>query len=435
MENTTPPGLVRGIGRWDFVALTINTVIGAGIFGLPSKIYGLTGVWSLLAFLVCALLVVLMILCFAEVGSRFDETGGPYLYARQAFGSVIGFEIGWLAWLARLTAFAALCNLLIGYLSFFWPAVAAGWPRAAVITVVVLALTIINVIGVREAALASNLFTMGKLAPLLLFVIVGLFHLSPSQFTAPAALTYSDFSTAVLLLVFAFTGFEMAVIPSGEIRDPQRHIAFGLLTAISVIVLLYLLIQVVCIGTLPGLGSSERPLIEASSRFLGPAGAVLISVGALISVAGTLNTIMLSAPRLLFAMAQQGQLPRWLAATHPRFRTPYLAILLSALILLALTWQGTFISALTISTVIRLLTYMATCLALPVLRRRNDIEPPRFRAPAGVVVAGAATVLSLWLLSNSTWSDARAVGLVATLGLLIYWGYRMTKRHSLAVSE
>ena len=428
MAHTTPQGLVRGIGRWDFVALTINAIIGAGIFGLPSKIYGLTGVWSLLAYLVCALLVVLMVLCFAEVGSRFDETGGPYLYARQAFGPVIGFEIGWLSWLARLTAFAALCNLLLGYLSFFWPAVAAGWTRAAVISAVVIALTILNIIGVREAALVSNLFTLGKLAPLLLFVIAGLFFLSPQQFAAPAAPSYSDFSTAVLLLVFAFTGFEMAVIPSGEIRDPQRHIAFALLTAIGVVVLLYLLIQVVCIGTSPGLASSERPLIEASSRFLGMAGASIITVGALISVGGTLNTIMLAGPRLLFAMAEQGQLPRVLAATHPRFRTPYIAILLSAVIMLVLTLQGTFISALTISTVIRLLIYMATCIALPVLRRKSNVASPRFNVPAGVVVAVTATVLSVWLLSNSTWRDARAVGLVAALGLLIYWVYRMTKK-------
>ncbi len=431
MKQTTQ--LVRGIGRGDFVALTINAIIGAGIFGLPSKIYGLTGAWSLLAYLVCALIIVLMILCFAEVGSRFDETGGPYLYARQAFGPVIGFEIGWLSWLARLTAFAALCNLLIGYLGFFWPAVAVGWTRAAVITAVVIALIIVNVIGVREAALASNLFTIGKLAPLLLFIIAGLFFLSPQQFAAPAAPSYGDFSTAVLLLVFAFTGFEMALIPAGEIRDPQRHIAFGLLTAISVVVLVYLLIQVVCIGTLPGLASSERPLVDAGRRFLGTAGASIITVGALISVGGTLNTIMLAGPRLLFAMAEQGQLPRMLATTHPRFRTPHIAILLSAVIMLALTLQGTFISALTISTVIRLLTYGATCLALPVLRRQRGTAP--FRAPAGMVVAVVATALSGWLLSNSSWYDALAAGLAAVLGLLIYFAYRLIKKLPRAASK
>ena len=424
MEQTTQEGLVRGIGRWDLVALTVNIIVGAGIFGLPSTIYRLTGAWSVLAYLVCAVLSTLIILCFAEVGSRFAETGGPYLYARAAFGPVIGFEVGWLLWLARLTGFAALCNLLLGYLSFFWPAAAFGWTRALVITVVVIALTTVNVIGVREAALVSNLFTVGKITPLLLFVVAGLFFLSPRPFTMHAAPGLSDFSRAVLLLVFAFSGFEMAVIPTGEIRDPQRNIAFALLTATGVVALLYLMIQVVCIGTLPGLANSDRPLVDAGSRFLGAAGASVISLGAVISITGTLNSIMLAGPRILFAMAEQGQLPQLLGATHRRFRTPHIAILISAAVMLILTLQGTFMSALTISTVIRLLAYIATCISLGVLRFRNDVPLPRFSAPGGIAVAVAATALSVWLLLNSPANDARAAGLAAVLGLIIFfvWG-------------
>src|SRR5262245_42005537 len=246
MKQITQKGLIGGIGRWDMVALTINMIIGAGIFGLPSKIYGLTGVWSVLAYLVCAVLVTLIILCFAEVGSRFAETGGPYLYARVAFGSSIGFEVGWLLWLARITAFAALCNLLLGYLSFFLPSAASVVMRAMVIIIVVIVLTIVNVVGVRESVLLNNLFTIGKLTPLLLFVVAGFFFLNLQPFTVPAALHFSDFSRAVLLLIFAFSGFEMAVIPAGETHDPQRHIAFALLIAMGVVALLYLLIQVIC---------------------------------------------------------------------------------------------------------------------------------------------------------------------------------------------
>ena len=424
MERTTQEGLVRGIRRWDLVALTVNIIVGAGIFGLPSKVYGLTGAWSLLAYLVCAVLSTLIILCFAEVGSRFAETGGPYLYARVAFGPVIGFEVGWLLWLARLTGFAALCNLLLGYLSYFWPAAGFGWTRALVITLVVIALTTVNIIGVREAALVSNLFTIGKIAPLLLFVVAGLFFLSPEPFTRLAAPGIGDFSRAVLLLVFAFSGFEMAVIPAGEIRDPKHNIAFALLTATGVVALLYLMIQIVCIGTLPGLADSERPLVDASSHFLGGAGASILSVGALISVTGTLNSIVLAGPRVLFAMAEWGQLPRSLATTHQRFRTPHIAIVISAAVMLLLTMQGTFMSAVTISTVIRLLAYIATCISLPVLRFRNDAPLTRFSAPGGVTVAVAATTLSVWLLSNSPSNDARAAGLAAALGLIIFffWG-------------
>jgi amino acid transporter len=424
MEQRTQKGLVRGIGRWDLVALTINVIVGAGIFGLPSKIYGLTGAWSVLAYLVCAALVTLIILCFAEVGSRFVETGGPYLYSRAAFGPVIGFELGWLLWLARMTAFAALCNLLLGYLSFFWPAAGSGWTRALVITLAVIALTTVNIIGVREAALVNNLFTIFKLAPLLLFAVAGLFALTKGPFTSPVTPNYKDFSTAVLLLVFAFSGFEMAVTPAGEIRDPQRHIAFALLTAIGVVAMLYLTIQVVCIGTLPGLANSERPLVDASVRFLGASGASIISVGAIISVTGALNSNILAGPRILFAMAEQGQLPQLLMATHQRFRTPHVAILISTAVMLLFTLQSTFMSALTISAVIRLLSYIVTCIALPVLRIRKDAPAARFSAPAGVAVAIAATTLSAWLLSNSPSNDARAAGLAAAAGLLVFFAYR-----------
>jgi basic amino acid/polyamine antiporter, APA family len=435
MGQANHEGLVRGIGKWDLVALTINIIIGAGIFGLPSRIYGLTGTYSLLAYLVCAFLIILIILCFAEVGSRFAETGGPYLYTRAAFGPFVGFEVGWLLWLARVTAFAALCNLVISYLSYFWPAAGSGLWRTVIITVVVISLTTVNIIGVREAALLSNIFTVGKLVPLLLFVVAGLFFLNSEQFSFTTRPSYGSFSTAVLLLVFAFSGFEMAVIPSGEIRDPQRHIPFALLTATGVVVLLYTLIQAVCIGTLPGLAASERPLVEASSRFLGSAGAAIISAGAVISVIGTLNTVTLAAPRLLFAMAEHGQLPRLLAATHWRFRTPYVAILISSLIMLVLTLQGTFISALTVSTLVRLLAYMITCLALPILRRSSDIAPPGFSAPAGPTISIAAAALSVWLLSNSARGDVFKVGLAMALGLLINLAYRWLKRSSPVTKE
>jgi len=428
MEQTTQERLVRGIGRWDLVALTINIIVGAGIFGLPSRIYALTGAWSVLAYVVCAVLTSLIALCFAEVASRFDETGGPYLYARVAFGSFIGFEVGWLLWLARLTGFAALCNLLLGYLSFFWPAAGSGGTRALVIMVVVIALTAVNVIGVREAALVSNLFAIGKLAPLLLFIITGLLFLNPKSFGEPLAPNFADFSRAVLLLVFAFSGFEMAVIPAGEIRDPGRNIAFALLTATGFVALLYIMIQVVCIGTLPGLANSERPLVDAGSRFLGVSGASIVSVGALISVTGTLNSIMLSGPRVLFGMAERGQLPQLLAATHRRFRTPHIAILISAAVILVFTIQGTFMSALTISTVIRLVAYIATCVSLPVLRFRNDVPLPRFSAPAGVAVAVAATTLSVWLLSNSLSNDAGEAGLAAALGIPIFFLLRKPEK-------
>ncbi|HSE23317.1 MAG TPA: amino acid permease [Pyrinomonadaceae bacterium] len=419
-ELPTQTRLVRAMGRWDIVGLIINMMVGAGIFGLPSKIFVLTGVWSVLAYLVCAALITLITLCFAEVGSRFSESGGPYLHARVAFGPFVGFQVGWLLWLARVTASAALCNLFLGYLSFFWPAAASGWTRALVITVVFTALTTINIIGVRETAVVNNLFTIGKLTPLLLFVVLGLFFLSPQAFTAPTMLALNSFSKAVVLLIFAFSGFEMAMVPAGETRNPRGYIAFALLIATIVVTLLYLVVQIVCIGTLPSLANSERPLVDASTGFLGAAGASIISIGALVSIFGTLNSGMLVGPRILFAMAEQGQLPGVLAATHRRFRTPHFAILISAVVILVVTLEGTFMSTLTISTVIRLLCYISTCISLPVLRRKADVPLPRFSAPAGIVVACLATALSVLVLCNSAAQELRQVAVVGSLGIVIF---------------
>ncbi len=430
MTQPAHTSLIRGIRRWDLVAVAINGIIGAGIFGLPSKVFALIGPYSLIAFIVCALVVTLIVLCFAEVSSRFSETGGPYLYAREAFGSVVGFEVGWLVWLARLTAFAANCNLLVEYGGYFLPGIASGWPRAAVIIVIVAALTVVNVIGVRDAALFSDVFSIGKLIPITLFIIAGLFFLNPQNFTASAPPPVSDFSQSVLLLVYAFTGFEMAMIPAGEVRDPQRNLPFAALTSLGIVATVYILIQVVCIGTLPELAASKRPLADASQHFLGTVGASVITAGAIVSIIGNLSVLILAAARLPFAMAANRELPQVFAATHSRFRTPHVAIIATGAVMLALTWSGTFIYALTISTIARLLSYIATSLGLIVLRRRDRVgteHPAQFKAPFGAAVSIAALILILWLLANSTGREARDAALATITGLAIYAAYKLIK--------
>jgi APA family basic amino acid/polyamine antiporter len=422
MDQSAKPGLIRGIKRWDMVAVAINGVIGAGIFGLPSKVYALIGPYSLAAFIACALVVTMIILCFAEVCSRFSETGGPYLYAREAFGSVVGFEVGWLMWLARLTAFTANCNLLVEYLSYFWPPATTTWPRAIVITTIVLFMTTINVIGVRDAAMFSNIFTLGKLIPIALFIGAGLFFLNPQNFMHGNQPGFHDFSQSVMLLVYAFTGFEIALIPAGEARDPERNLPFAILTMLGVVALVYILIQVVCIGTLPGLAESQRPLADAASNFLGRAGASLITAGAIISIIGNLSVIVLAAARLPFAMAGRRELPGIFAAIHHRFRTPYVAIMVTCTAMLALTLSGSFIYGVTVSTIARLLAYGATCVALLVLRRRES-QPAVFKTPAGALLSIAALALIAWLLSHSTPREALDTGIAAAAGLIIYAVY------------
>jgi basic amino acid/polyamine antiporter, APA family len=421
-------GLVRGIRRWDLVAIAVNGIIGAGIFGLPAKVFALIGSYSLIAFVVCALVVAVIILCFAEVGSRFEETGGPYVYAREAFGPTVAFEIGWLIWLARLTAFAANCNLLINYLGYFAPGATAPIWRAAIIVLVVAALTAVNVLGVRQAAIVSNCLTVGKLIPILIFIAIGLFFLNPQAFTLGARPTTGAFSQSVLLLIYAFTGFEMAAIPAGEIRNPKKDLPRALIIAIAVVAFCYILIQVVCVGTLPELAQSTKPLADAATHFMGTAGGVIISAGAIISITGNLNILLLSGSRVPFAMAEQRQLPQMIAKVHPRFLTPHVAILMTAVLMLILTLKTSFVAALTISAIARLVTYGATCLSLPVFRRRTDVPAAVFRLRGGNVIAILSLLLAIWLLTNSTLNEAKAAAAAAAVGLVIYLAYRLWEK-------
>lgn len=431
MTQPTEEGLVRGIRRWDLVAVAINGIIGAGIFGLPSKVFALIGPASVIAFIACAIVVTLIILCFAEVSSRFRTTGGPYLYAREAFGPIVGFEVGWMMWLARLTAFAANCNLLIGYLGFFWPGASSGVWRVIVIIAIVVLLAGVNIIGVRNAALVSNFFTVGKLIPILLFIAVGLFFINVQNFSAAAEINYGSFSESVLLLVYAFTGFEMAVIPAGEISNPQRNLPSAILIAIGAVALLYILIQIVSIGTMPELAASERPLADTANRFLGAAGASIITVGALVSITGNLNVLILAGSRLPFAMAERSELPKFLSATHKYFRTPHAAIFFTCALMLTLTLWSTFASAVKISTIARLIVYAGTCTALIVLRLKSDARPALFKVPFGIDVSILTLALIVWLLSNTKQDEVKQVLIAALIGRLLYlactWAARRAK--------
>ncbi len=424
VKASADEGLVRGITRWDFLALIVNITIGAGILGLPSKIYNLVGTYSLWAYIVSASVVTLIILCFAEVSSRFTGTGGPYLYAREAFGPLVGFEVGWLMWLSRMASFASICNLFVSYAAYFIPAIGHSWGRIATIVSLITMLTCINLLGVRTASRVNTIVTVSKVLVLVLFTAFGLFYIDPHAFSFGALPDYSSFSVSVMLLIFTFSGFDVAAIPSGEVQQPQRTIPFALFMGIAIVALLFWLVQVVCIGTLPNLATSERPLADAAQQFIGPGGASCIAMAALVIALGTLNALMLTGPRLLFAIAEQGQLPGIVAATHPRFRTPHVAILISAAVKLILAISGTFIYALTLSTLIRLFYFALTSAALPVLRYRQPGKPAVFYLKAGWILSILSTLLCIWLISNSRGQEARDVGIAALVGLLIYGIYR-----------
>ena len=353
--------LKRGIQRWDLVFLIINSVIGAGIFALPAKVFALSGVYSILAFLVCAFVMMVLILVFAEVSSRFEQTGGPYLYVHKAFGPVPAFVIGWLLMLTRLFSYATLINLMVLYLSFFSDIFNRPEIRVCMILVITGIITYFNWIGIKNTAKVSNILTVAKLFPLAIFIIVGLFFIDFSNLKPDSAPSLQDFSAASLLLIFAFGGFEAGLVNSGEIVNPRKNLPFGLFTAAAVIAGFYVLIQIVSIGTLPNLASSEKPIADAASGFMGWWGGMFITVGAVISIMGTLNVQILSGSRLPFALSEEDQLPKFFGKIHPKFATPYVSLLFfSALVAFVAIFWG-FMNSLAVSVISRLVLYGLVC--------------------------------------------------------------------------
>jgi len=393
-------GLVRTIGRWSLAALMLNTMIGASIFGLPSIIAGYIGKLSPAGYLIAFAGVAVIAACLAEVSSYFQEAGGPYLYTRVAFGRFAAIQIGWLTWLSRITACSGVANLFITYLSSFFPVVTRGWIRGTILTVLIGFLAAVNYRGVSGGNALSNFFTITKVLLLTLFITGGFMALAfhPSVRVTPAAvpLTTANCFQAILLMVYAYGGFEAALFASGEASDPRKDAPIALLIAMLTATLLYICVQVVVIFTLANPGATTKPAVDSARQFLGPVGVTLVAVGTLISVYGYLSANMLHTPRVTFAMGERGDFPSFFAAIHPRFRTPHLSIVVFALMLLLFSIGGNFRWNASLSAISRLFMYGAVVAALPVLRRKFP-KGSKFRLPAGLffTVLGLAFVAVL----------------------------------------
>jgi len=424
----TPPSstgqhLVRAIGRWSLTALVVNSIIGSGVFGLPSAVAGYIGKFSPLAVLLAGVGMGIIFGCFAEVASHFHQAGGPYLYARAAFGRGMGIQMAWMLFLGQVAAPAANANLFVIYLGEFWPHARDPLSRALILTALVGVLAFINVRGVRAGTQVSNFFTAAKLVPLFAVIVMGLFvlraHPAGISHAAPAAviLTTSQWLKAVLLLVFAYGGFETALAPMGEAKDPRRDAPFALFTALVVCTVIYVLIQWVVVGVLPDAAHSARPLADVARVAAGSLGAGLVAVGALISFYGYLSAKILAMPRVTFALAEQGDFPQAFAAIHPRFRTPYVSILVFAALVWGFALTGEFKWNVTLSAVARLLYYAVCCAALPVLRRKQP-DNARFHLPAGNLFAGLAVLMCAVLVTQVDRSQSLIVAATIVLALL-----------------
>ena len=416
MTKGSGPTLVRAVSRVDLTAAIVNGVIGSSIFIMPSKQAELTGALSPLVCLVAGAGVLTIVLCFAEVASRFGEGGGPYLYARQAFSPAIGFQAGWFTFWIRVTALAANLNVFAEYAAALFPAIDPRPARLLVMAAVAAVAAGVNVTGVKQASWTVNAFTVAKLLPLFLLVALGLPRLSAGVF-ATQSVARPDWTQAVLLLMFAYGGFESPLIPAGEARDPYRDTGPSLVMALGVIAAVYMLVQVVVVGVLPHAASSNTPFAATFAVILGPPGATLASVAALVSITGYTMGTTLQSPRLLHAMAERRELPRLLARVHEGFRTPDASIVVFALVAFALAATGGFVAIASFSAVVRLVTYALTCAALVLLRLRHPREPPAFRVRGGGLVAALGYLFCLWLLSTSSFGQAWRLLLIAVSGL------------------
>lgn len=416
-------GLERVVSRWQIVGLSLNDVIGSGVYLLPAAAAAFLGPASLWAVGLAGLAVFLVVLCFAEAASYFDEPGSGYLYARAAFGRLIGFEVGWMTWLARIASVASLSVGFAQALAALWPAAGAGWGRATAIVLPLFVLTAINYVGVEAGARTSVALVLAKVVPLLVFVGIGLFAVSPRLAFGQEATEEGGITAAALLLLFAYAGFENTAAPAGEYRDPRRNVPFALVVQITIVTLLYLAVQWVALGTLPELARSSTPLADAARLFLGPWGVWLLSVGALLSILGTNGNTVLAGPRYLYAIARDGfgprALSRWLTRVHPRFHTPSRAIVLQSAIALPLALSGSFEGLAALSIVARLSTYVATAAAVPVLRRKLPAPPGGFRIPGGPLVPLAAIAISLALAASATRASLAAAAVALAVGLLL----------------
>ena len=426
MEIAANPtqNLVRAIGRWSLVALVVNSIIGSGIFGLPSTVAGLIGGSSPYAVLVAGAGMSVVIACFAEVASRFQQAGGPYLYARVAFGRLIGIETAWMLWLGQVAAPAANANLFVIYLGEFFPHAKDPWIRAAILTLLVGLLTFINIRSVRGGMQISNLFTAAKLVPLFAVIALGFYVLQSHHWavtTAPVTANTSQWLKAMLLLVFAYGGFETALAPMSEAKNPRRDAPFALFMALLLCTVIYALIQYVVVSVLPDAAHSPRPLADVARIAAGPIGAGLVAVGALISVYGYLSAKILAMPRVPFALAEQGDFPKAFAKVHSRYHTPYVSILVFAAMVWGLALVGDFKWNVTLSAVARLIYYGVGCAALPILRRRPPVGAnAMFQLPAGNFLAVLGVILCLILVTRVDFGQSLI--LVATIVLaLVNW--------------
>ncbi|MDA0707535.1 MAG: APC family permease [Proteobacteria bacterium] len=422
--------LKRDIGVFAAGFLVLNGMIGSGIYGLPGTLADQAGIFSPWLFIIIGALFLTVVWTFAALASYFNYTGGPVVYASRAFGPLIGFQTGWLLYVGRVSAFAANSNVLFDYATYLWDGASDFVVRSVLLLVVIGGLTVINILGIKKAVQAINILTFLKIVPLLVLVLIGLQYLSPAGFLPSELPKFDDTGALALLVLYAFVGFEGAVVTAGETKNPKKTLPRALITTVLLITLLYFIIQLVYVSVAP-IGSGNAPLVELGTTLIGPIGGVIIIITAIFSVTGNVTSIIIAAPRMTYAMAEDNSLPLWFSKVHEKYNTPANSIIFLGVFAFLLAITGTFIYLAIASTLSRMIAYSICILSLPFIRKKADEETLKQATvlPGGYIIPAVGFIVCVFAASQSTANSWMYMAGFIGLGSILYFlNYKFQKR-------
>ena len=420
--------LVRTVGFIGIALLALNSIIGAGIFTLPAIVATKAGTASPWLFLFVGLGIITVVLTFGQLASYFKDSGGPILYTKAAFGPLTGFSTGWILYISRITAFGANSNALAIYLGTIWPWVNTGQGRAAVITIICLGLTWVNYIGVKDGIRTLSVFTILKLTPILLLILIGLKHVSLDVFLQPNLPNINELGPTILLLVYAFVGFESATYVSGESTDPKKSLPDAMIKTVLFVGVLYFLIALVFISVLPTGGEHDVTLVSLGEALLGPVGIIIITLAAVFSIGGNLGSMMLAVPRLTFSLSEQNLLPKWFGNIHPKYQTPANSIIFFGILSLIFALSGSFVFLVIASSLTRLLSYIASICALPIIIKNADerTKAESLSLIGGYTIPIIAFLVCVWITAQSNIDAWKLTLGLLGIGLILFTFTRKT---------
>ena len=387
------------------ILLGVNAIIGTGIFLLPGKAAALVGVNSLWVIVFDALLVMSIALCFAEMGGMFNKNGGPYVYAKEAFGNFVGFEVGFMKWAIATIAWSAMAVGFATALGAVWEPASTEMGKNVIATLIIVVLGIMNIMGVKISKIINNIVTIGKLLPLIFFILVGIFYVKGVNFVPMESvpdITQASFGAAALIIFYAFTGFESIAVAAEDMEKPERNVPKAIILVLTLVSIVYILIQAICIGIMgDALVTSKTPVADAAFVFMGPLAKAIVTAGTLISIGGINVASSFLAPRSGVAMADDGLIPKVVSKRNKK-DAPYVAIIVTVVFAVVLSWTGSFEKLAAISVVSRFAQYLPTCLAVLVFRSKRPDMARTFRVPLGPVIPVLAVVVSIWLITQSS---------------------------------